>query len=494
MEQSAQTRFVVASNRLPFVLAEETPGEWTVKPGSGGLVTALLPVLQKRGGVWVGWSGTCERVPRLRELLADLGRQFGCTFRAVSIDRALFDDYYLGYSNETLWPLFHDLQSRCVFEPRYWTAYLEANRRFAERIAERLRPSDFVWVHDYQLMMVADWLHSMGVEARTGFFLHIPFPPPDIFMKLPERQALLHGLLQFDLLGFQTQRDRRNFIQCVRTLMKGARVRALSSLHRIWIEQREVDVGVFPISIDYAAFHARSKEPAVRSRARQIVRAAGGRTLFLGVDRLDYTKGIPERLRAFQHFLRVRPEAHGQVNLVQVVVPSRSEIARYDDLRVEIEQLVGEINGEFTCAAWVPIYYMYRSLPTDELIAYYRACQVGVITPLKDGMNLVAKEYCACNAGGRGVLVLSQFAGAAAQLGKYAVVVNPYDIEQMADALFQAWTMEDQERRRRMRLIRRTLRAHDIYWWVNAFVRAAIDRRLEDFPVLEDFIPEMETA
>lgn len=490
-EPHGKQRFVVVSNRLPFVLSRDQDGAWSAEPGSGGLVTALLPVLRNRGGLWIGWPGTSEAVPGLKDLMNRVGRDLGCTFRAVPVGKELHQDYYLGYSNETLWPLFHDLQSRCVFEPRYWRAYLEANGRFADAIAQCLRPSDFVWVHDYQLMMVGEALRGRGVKQRLGFFLHIPFPAPDIFMKLPERQSLLNGLLQFDLIGLQTHRDRRNFIQCIRLLTKNTKVRSMGSLHRVWVEEREVDVAALPISIDYGAFHGRTRDPGVRRRASEIRKALPGRTLMLGVDRLDYTKGIPERLRAFGHLLRNHPETHGQVNLIQVVVPSRAQIGRYDELRAEIERLVGAINGEFTCCGWVPIHYMYRSLPSDELLAYYRASDVGVITPLKDGMNLVAKEYCACNAAGKGVLVLSQFAGASAQLGRHALVVNPYDVEQTSTALLQAWNMPLAERRERMRRLRRVIRTHDIFWWVNAFVRAAVDRRLEDFPVQEEFIPEM---
>ncbi|NLG66698.1 MAG: trehalose-6-phosphate synthase [Actinobacteria bacterium] len=489
--QRSERRFIVASNRLPFVLSRDGEGTWSIEPGSGGLVTALLPVLRNRGGLWIGWPGTSESVPRLPELMAQVGRELGCTFRPVTIDDNLYRDYYLGYSNQTLWPLFHDLQSRCVFEPAYWQAYMEVNRRFAQEIKSRMRASDFVWVHDYQLMMVADHLRKEGVSGRLGFFLHIPFPPPDIFIKLPERQALLTGLLQYDLIGLQTQRDRRNFVQCVRMLTKNARVRVAGSLHRVWLEDREVQVAAFPISIDYNAFHRLSMDPRVRALAAEIKEALPGRALMLGVDRLDYTKGIPERLHAFRHLLRSHPETHGRVNLVQVVVPSRAQIEGYEELHTEIERLVGAINGEFTRRGWVPIHYMYRNLPLEELIAYYRASEMAVITPLKDGMNLVAKEYCACNADGKGVLVLSQFAGASAQLGRHALVVNPYDVEQTSAALYQAWVMPDDERRERMRRIRRNLRRNHIFWWVDSFVRAAVDRRLEDFPVQEEFIPEM---
>ena len=467
--QRSERRFIVASNRLPFVLSRDGEGTWSIEPGSGGLVTALLPVLRNRGGLWIGWPGTSESVPRLPELMAG-GPGTGVHVPSRDHRRQSVPRLLLGYSTKRC-GRFSMICSRVAYSSPRTGRHIEVNRRFAQEIKSRMRASDFVWVHDYQLMMVADHLRKEGVSGRLGFFLHIPFPPPDIFMKLPERQALLTGLLQYDLIGLQTQRDRRNFVQCVRMLTKNARVRVAGSLHRIWLEEREVQVAAFPISIDYNAFHRLSMDPRVRALAAEIKEALPGRALMLGVDRLDYTKGIPERLHAFRHLLRSHPETHGRVNLVQVVVPSRAQIEGYEELHTEIERLVGAINGEFTRRGWVPIHYMYRNLPLEELIAYYRASEMAVITPLKDGMNLVAKEYCACNADGRGVLVLSQFAGASAQLGRHALVVNPYDVEQTSAALYQAWVMPDDERRERMRRIRRNLRRNHIFWWVDSRVR-----------------------
>jgi trehalose 6-phosphate synthase len=480
------------SNRLPYVLENHTRDRerWSLKPGSGGLVTALLPVLKDRGGVWIGWTGTAEDVPGAAEIFQAASSEAGYALRPVVLTEDDVDKYYHGYSNESVWPLFHDLQSRCVFEPEYWHAYVKVNRKFAEALAADCRPDDFVWVHDYQLMDVAHHVRARDRSTVLAFFLHIPFPSPDIFMKLPERNAVLTSLLAYDLVGFQTQRDRRNFIQCVRLLMTQTRVQAEGHLHRLTVGDREMRVGSFPIGIDAASFAASASAPDVEELFQAIRTRFADRQIVLGLDRLDYTKGIPQRLRAFANLLERFPEVRRRIHLFQVVVPSREGIRKYDELRLEIEQLVGHINGRYAELGWVPVHYFFRPLSQTELLAFYRASSIALITPLKDGMNLVAKEFCACSLEEDAVVVLSQFAGAAAQLGSSALVVNPYDVEQTADAIYNAFRMPLGERRYRMRRLRRNVRTQDVFWWVDAFMRAAIDKELRDFPVLEEYIPE----
>ena len=483
-------RLIVVSNRLPYVLENHNRDEWTLKPGSGGLVTALLPVLRDRGGIWIGWSGITEDVPGMDEIFREASREAGYLLKPVSLTQEEVARYYHGYSNESVWPLFHDLQSRCEFDPEYWHAYVKVNRKFAEAMAGECGGDDFVWVHDYQLMDVAHHLREMDCSADLAFFLHIPFPAPDIFMKLPERNAVLTSLLAYDLVAFQTQRDRRNFIQCVRTLMRGARVRVEGHLHVVRLGEWETHVGSFPIGIDANAFATSAAAPEVEERLHSIRTRYADRQIVLGVDRLDYTKGIPERLRAFADLLERFPEVRGHIHLLQVVVPSREGIPKYDELKVEIDRLVGYINGRYAEIGWVPVHYFYRSLSQTELMALYRAASIALLTPLKDGMNLVAKEFCACNLEENSVLILSQFAGAAAQLGRAALVVNPYDVEQTADAIYNAFRMASGERRFRMRRLRRNVRTQNVFWWVDSFMRAAIDKELHDFPVLEEYIPE----
>ncbi|HWP46011.1 MAG TPA: trehalose-6-phosphate synthase [Candidatus Limnocylindrales bacterium] len=484
------SRLIIVSNRLPIVLTQGENGQWSIKPGSGGLVTALVPILRNRGGVWIGWSGMVEEENvDLGELLADATKKSGYTLRPVSLTAEEKSKFYHGFSNEIIWPLFHDLQSRCNFDPTYWLVYQSVNHKFARVIAENIKENDFIWVHDYHLMNVAKELRAMGVTSKIGFFLHIPFPPLDIFIKLPWRFQVLHALLEYDTLGFQTLRDRHNFVQCLRILIRDITLYGKGQILTGRIKNREVRIGSFPISIDYRAFAKQAASQEVCERARCLREALLNCRIILGVDRLDYTKGIPERLKAFRNALIRFPDLHRKVTLVQIVVPSRVEIPEYSDLKVEIERLVSEINGQFTQPGWVPIHYIFRSLERTELLAYYRAADIALVTPLKDGMNLVAKEYCACSIYGDDVLILSEFAGAAVQLQKGALLVNPYDIEGVAEAIYRAVNMSQTERRSRMRKLRRSIREQDIFWWVDSFLQASIAQHLDDFPPLEGYVP-----
>ncbi|BAU48920.1 alpha,alpha-trehalose-phosphate synthase [Sulfurifustis variabilis] len=481
-------RLVVVSNRLPFILAKGEDGEWRITPGAGGLVTALLPVLRDRGGVWIGWPGAHANVEEVRH--AFTSSEAGYTLVPVVLTPEEVHKFYQGFSNEIIWPLFHDLQSHCNFDPSYWRVYQEVNRKFARAVLDESQPGDFIWVHDYQLINVAAELRGRGVSSRIGFFLHTPFPSLDIYLKLPWRFQLLRALLEYDVIGFQTLRDRRNFIQCVRALVKDAGIHGKGQVMLARMNGREVRLGVFPISIDYDAYAREAGSPAIAEKGAQLRQLLPNRQLILGVDRLDYTKAIPDRLEAFGAALARYPELHQRVTLIQVVVPSREDIPRYHELRTRIEQIVGRINGRFTQpGGWVPIHYVFQNLSRKELIAYYRAAQIALVTPLKDGMNLVAKEYCACSTDEDSVLILSEFAGAAAQLQHWALLVNPYDIEGTAEAIVAAFRMPLDERRWRMRRMRRSIRTYDVFWWVDAFLRAAIEKDLSAFPLMEDYLP-----
>jgi len=332
-------------------------------------------------------------------------------------------------------------------------------------------------------MNAAAELRALGVRSQIGFFLHIPFPAPDLFLKLPWRDSLLRAMLEFDLIGFQTARDRRNFVQCLRMFVRDIGIEGRGHVLDAHTPQRSLRIGNFPISIDYAAFRRQAEAPEVAQKARELHRLLPDRRLVLGIDRLDYTKGIPLRLKAFRRLLEAHPELRERVSFMQVVVPSREDIPQYHRLRTEIEQLVGQINGAFVRpGGWVPVWYEYRNLTRLELLAYYRAADIGLVTPLKDGMNLVAKEYCACSVEEDCVLVLSEFAGAAAQLGRGALLVNPYDEEGVAAAIRTAFLMAPGERRARMRRMRASIREHDVFWWVDSFLDAAITKNLSDFP------------
>src|SRR5437667_2411517 len=466
-------RLIVVSNRLPFALDSTGEELWTVTPAAGGLVSAVEPVLRERGGTWIGWPGIAGKIPK--GPLAEATRGAGYKVVPVALSETERDEFYYGYSNEVIWPLFHDLQNFCNFEPGYWQTYKAVNDRFADTIARCAQPNDFIWVHDYHLMYVAQALRERGVSQKLSgltFFLHIPFPPYDIFSKLPQQQRLLRALLQFDLLGFQTRRDVRNFIQCVRRVMLDTKVLPRRDLQLIRFEKREIRVGHFPIGIDFNSFENGARSDAVEQRAQRLRVTFPACQSILGSDRLDYSKGIPERLRAFRTALELHSELRGRAVLIQIVVPSRVEIPRYHEFKNRIDRLVGDINGRFSSDTWLPVHYRFRSLNRDDLLAHYRACEIALVTPLKDGMNLVAKEYCACCVDKNdGVLILSQFAGAAEQL-KPAVLVNPYDVEQVADAIFKVFRMSDAERRARMKRMRRIVHHEDVFWWVDSFLKA----------------------
>jgi len=471
---NACSHLTIVSNRLPCVV-ECNDGKWSVRSATGGLVSALAPVLRERGGTWIGWSGAVESDDvDVEPLLAEGRDERGFDLRSVCITAEDRDNFYAGFSNEIIWPLFHSLDEGCNFDPAYWKAYTRVNRKFAETVREvASREGSFLWIHDYHLMLLADRLRAMGVSERLGFFLHIPFPPLDIFLKLPWRFQLIRAMMAYDTIGFQTLRDRRNFTQCVRALQHDVSISGRGRLRTMITPNRRVRVGAFPISIDYRAFAKDATSAEVETHVANIRAELAGRKMLLGLDRLDYTKGITPRLKAFRLLLERSPDLHGKVRFVQVVVPSRTDIPSYRHQKEAIEELVGEINGRFSTPGWVPIHYTYRSLSRVELLANYRAADVALVTPLNDGMNLVAKEYCAANIDEGGVLVLSEFAGAAAEMHGGAVLVNPYDVEGTADAIVQAINMPGEERRERMSCLRRIIRQNDIGRWVDQFLSAS---------------------
>jgi trehalose 6-phosphate synthase len=457
-------KLLVISNRLPLTV-EKVSGVFHVQPSSGGLVTALDSVLKKHGGTWIGWAGS-EPNEELANVIELASLNHGYRLEAVPLTDSEISSFYFGFSNEIVWPLFHDLQSCCNFDPEYWHAYCVVNQRFAMTAAQFAKPDDFIWVHDYHFTMVAKYLRERHFHGGIGFFQHIPFPTPDIFEKLPWRKAILEGMLSHDIVGFQTERDRRNFVACVRSLMPSIRIAENHAVHAGHTSR----IAVFPISIDFHQFAETAVQPAVAGQAVRIKEEQSGRQVIFGVDRLDYTKGIVERLRAFRYLLSREPHLRRRITFIQVVVPSRADIPKYRELKQEVERLVSEINGEFSDSGWIPIVYMYRHLSREELVAYYRAADIALVTPLKDGMNLVAKEYCAAQVDYQGVLVLSEFAGAATELSCGALLVNPNDQQAIADALVAATRMPIGERKQRMQALRNALRENDVYDWAESFL------------------------
>jgi trehalose 6-phosphate synthase len=477
---TSDKRFIVVSNRLPISIKHGPDGKLVATQGAGGLVTALAPVLKNRGGVWLGWPGTSEK--GVATMCRTFSRQAGYVLRPVALTDEEVEGFYQGFSNEVLWPLFHEFQMPYNILPIYWEAYQSANLKYAQAIAATATDEDFVWVHDYHLMLVARLLKESGRDLRVGFFLHIPFPPADIFLKIPWRRQLIDAMLDYDLIGFQTLRDRRNFLEAVKRIHPSACRRGRGQVVTLTADGRASRLGTFPISIDFRTFAAKAVSPETREMAQSIRTAFEDRFLLFGADRLDYTKGVPQRLDALRLAFERFPELLGKLCLMQVLVPSREGVPQYQAMKVEIERMVGEINGRFAMPGWAPVHFFYRNLPPDELIGYYTAADMALVTPLRDGMNLVAKEYAACNVTETGILCLSEFAGAAMELHRHAMMVNPFDRDGVAEAIRDGFHMELGRRRRRMRAIRSILRRYDVFWWVDAFLEAAFSTHLQDFP------------
>jgi trehalose 6-phosphate synthase len=460
---AGQHDFVVVASRLPVDRVEGPDGEASWRPSPGGLVTALEPVMRDAGGVWVGWSGDTESAP------GAFGAN-GLDLVAVGLSAEQVRDYYEGFCNATLWPLYHDVIAPPQFERRWWEAYVAVNRSFAVAAAAEAAPGATVWVHDYQLQLVPRMLREQRADIRIGFFNHIPFPCCEIFAQLPWRRQVIEGLLGADLLGFQSRADATNFL---RACHRAASLPTKGHVIRVRDPDgvREVQAAAFPISIDAAALEAIARRDEVRKRAADVRLALGQPdVLLLGIDRLDYTKGILHRLNAFGELLnegRLGP----QVVLVQIASPSRERVEAYRTLRDEVELTVSRINGEHAEVGRPPVHYLHQSFPREEMAALYLAADVMLVTPLRDGMNLVAKEYVACRCDENGALVLSEFTGAADELTT-AFLVNPHDIDGLKDAIVHATTIGPAEARRRMRAMRRQVREHDVAYWAASFLDA----------------------
>jgi len=470
-KQKFNKRLIVVSNRLPIVISKEND-QWGIQPGSGGLITALTPILKESKSLWIGWPGTSGKTP-IKRLLDQFGSEQGYKLVGIPLSQQEIERYYWGFSNGTLWPLLHDLLGYCKFNLEDWQTYVAVNKKFARAIKKLNRENDIIWVHDYQLSMVGYFLKKLKVRQPLAYFHHIPFPSLDLLRRLPWKTEYTKALLAFDLLGFQTLRDRRNFVNTVTSLISEASIlQRQRNFTLIKYGERIIQARNLPISIDFNEFNNAAHSPEVQDAAWYLHENLHERQLMLGIDRLDYTKGIPERFLAFELALEKYPELKQKISLLQVVVPSRTLDSYYQKLKEQLEQMTGRINARFGDAGWIPIHYIFRSLDNTQLIAHYRTSEIAFITPLRDGMNLVAKEYCACSVENNGVLILSEFAGAADQLGEKALLVNPYDIEKTADTIYQAFTMPLEERQQRMRWLRNQIQRNDVHQWLRYFMGA----------------------
>ncbi|MGI9038619.1 MAG: alpha,alpha-trehalose-phosphate synthase (UDP-forming) [Gemmatimonadota bacterium] len=446
----SKAALVVAANRLP-VAWNEALDEWETSPG--GLVSALAPILQEAGGAWVGWTGEPDHAPEPFD-------HDGIRNCPIRIDADEVENHYLGFCNATIWPLYHNSVRTPEYHRHWWRPYEAVNRRFAETIADSLRWGGTVWVHDYQLQLVPGYLRERRSDAAIGFFLHIPFPPCELFGYLPWRRNVLRRLLAADVVAFQTQSDADNLAESAVRYVAAKRVDG-----GVEFDGRFVRLQAAPISIDTGAFESLARSPEVEAQAASLRRRLGpDKKILLAVDRLDYTKGIAHRLKALATFFERRAETAAECAVVQVAVPTREDIADYVDMRGEVERLIGQLNGRFGRPGHTPFTYMYTSLTQEDLVACYRAADVMLVTPLCDGMNLVAKEFVATRFDNTGVLVLSEFAGAAVELEE-ALQVNPYDSDWLAYSVDEAVNLAPDEAKARMMALRNRVWERDVFDW-----------------------------
>ncbi len=463
---SGDAQFVVVANRLPVDKEVLPDGSVHWKRSPGGLVTALEPILRQQTGAWVGWSGIADSDDN-----PDIP---GIEIHAVPLSAQEIAEYYEGFSNATLWPLYHDVIVKPEYHREWWNTYVEVNRRFAEAAAKAAGPEATVWVQDYQLQLVPKMLRMLRPDLKIGFFLHIPFPPVELFMQNPWRTEIVEGLLGADLIGFHLPGGAQNFLYLARRLAgqatsKGT-VGVRSRFGVVQVGFRTVRVGAFPISIDSGELDRKARSKEVRTRAAEIRKELGNpKTILLGVDRLDYTKGIDVRLKAISELLAEKRIDPAETVMVQLATPSRERVDSYVKMRAGIEQLVGNINGSYSSVGQPVVEYLHRPIPRDDLIAFFVAADVMLVTPMRDGMNLVAKEYVACRSDLGGALVLSEFTGAAAEL-RSAYQANPYDLEGVKDAIEEAVHQNAHEGRRRMRALRRQVLTHDVAKWAESFL------------------------
>ena len=448
-------RLIIASNRTA------TPGV----PRAGGLAVALWDAISERGGVWFGWSGDVTETERKGIRLVQEGP---VEFALADLTEAEHAGFYLGYANRTLWPVFHYRIDLAEFDDAAFESYEAVNRRFGRLLVPLARPDDMIWVHDYHFLLLGRELRHNGWSGRIGFFLHIPFPPPEVFSALPQHQRIARGMAEFDLIGFQTARDCDNF----RRYMAAEHGAEIEEDGTLAVFGRRVEVAPFPIGIDPGDFADAALGEEGRDAAGRLGRIIENRALVLGVDRMDYSKGLPQRMQAFGRLLDEHEDMRGRVTFVQITPPSREAVDAYQDLREELDGLAGRINGDYSDLDWTPIRYIARGYPREALAGLYRLARVGLVTPLHDGMNLVAKEFVAAqDPDDPGVLVLSEFAGAAEQM-QDALQVNPHDSGAVAEAIRVGLSMPLAERKARWERLMQGVSDHDVAWWRKRYLTA----------------------
>ena len=469
-------RTIIISNRLPLRVQKNKEGELEYIPSEGGLATGLGSVYKGSGNIWIGWPGiyfkSTEEKEEARKKLEEEN------MLPVYLSKKEIEEFYEGFCNSTLWPNFHYFNQFAIYRRTLWKAYVEVNKRFCEAVLEVARPDDTIWIHDYQLLLLPGLLREKLPKISIGFFLHIPFPSHEVFRLIPWRKELLNGVLGSDLIGFHTYDDMRHFLSAVNRLVYYSNEQG-----KIQVGNRVVFADSFPMGIDFDKYANAAMAPETIAREVKFRTSVGDQKLILSIDRLDYSKGIPARLIVFELFLKKFPEYREKVSLILLVVPSRDQVVQYRELKEEVDLLVGRINGAYGTMNWTPIHYFYRSLPMDMLSALYRMSEVALVTPMRDGMNLVCKEYVASKLDQKGVLILSEMAGASKELNQ-AILINPNDKHQVADALKQALEQPEEEQKKNMAAMQETLKRYNVHHWVNLFLTSL--QEVKDYQHMRD--------
>ncbi len=441
---------------------EKRDGQLVFGRSEGGLATGLGSIYKKGNNQWIGWPGLHLQGDREKQKVShDLGAE---NMIPIFLTKEEIRDYYEGFSNGAIWPSFHYFNQYVIYKEDLWKAYKKVNKKFSAEIVKVAEPGDTIWIHDYQLLLLPEIIREQLPDVSIGFFLHIPFPSFESFRLLPWRRDILMGMLGADLIGFHTYDDMRHFLSSTNRLAGYS-----NSHHEIEVGNRKIVVDSFPMGIDYDKYASVAAAPETLEREVRYRSSLGDQKVILSIDRLDYSKGIPQRLKAFEMLLRQHPELRQKVSFIMIVVPSRDKVGKYKELKEEIDELVGRINGKYNRMSWAPIHYFYRSMPLHALSAFYRIAQVALVTPMRDGMNLVCKEYIASKLNKTGVLILSEMAGASKELSD-ALLVNPNDINQMVDAMRQAINMDIREQKGRMEVMQNSLRRYNIHHWVKLFM------------------------
>ena len=464
----SEGKVLVVSNRLPVTINRGSDGSYDYSMSSGGLVTALQGLKKSTEFQWLGWPGIELPEDEQERVNKDLMEKFKCT--AIFLSDNIADLHYNGFSNSILWPLFHYHPGEMNFDENAWAAYIEANREFAIKIASQVNDNDMVWVHDYHLMllpqMLREELGNSRKNVRIGFFLHTPFPSSEIYRILPVRKEILVGVLSCDLIGFHTYDYARHFLSSVSRIVPDV----TTLPNGIEFQGRSINIGAFPIGIDVDKFVTGLTKDSVIARVEQLKKKFGDTKVIVGVDRLDYIKGVPQKLHAFEIFLTENPEWIGKVKLVQVAVPSRGDVEEYQSLRATVNELIGRINGRFGTVEFVPIHYLHKSIPFDELISLYHISDVCLVSSTRDGMNLVSYEYIACQEEKKGALILSEFAGAAQSLNG-AIIVNPWNTEELSDAIKESLTLPEEKKKLNFNKLFDYISKYTSGFWGEGFVK-----------------------